>query len=81
MTVEGTAPMGGTTNTVLTNRAVRYVTMLVDKFDPSGCENYTGQSGTGPSGSGYDPCSRVDVRGLRGTAGGAGETAAKLALQ
>jgi PilX N-terminal len=81
MTVEGVAPSLSTSNAALTNRAVRYVTLLIDKFDPSGCENYTGQQGSGPSGSGYDPCSRVDVRGLRGTAGGVGETAAKAQTQ
>jgi hypothetical protein len=81
MTVEGTAPTGGATTVALTNRAVRYVTVLIDKVDPSGCENYTGQQGSGPSGAGYDPCSRVDSRGIRGTTGGAGETAAKAAIQ
>jgi hypothetical protein len=68
LTVEGTAPYLGAQQ--LENRAVRYMEISLQRIDPSGCENYSGQIGAGPTGSNYDQCGQITAEGLEGVAGG-----------
>ena len=42
-----------------------YIT-VGSKIDPNDCENLSGQAGNGPTGSGFDPCSNVDPKGVPG---------------
>jgi hypothetical protein len=76
MTVEGTAPATGTTAAVLSTRAIRYIEVELQKTDPGECENYTGQQGSGPGGTGYDPCSFVQAGGVPVAGGGAARSIA-----
>jgi len=69
LTVEGTAPYLGAQQ--LENRAVRYLEVELQRIDPSGCENYGGQIGAGPTGSNYDQCGSITAEGLEGVAPGA----------
>jgi hypothetical protein len=66
LTAEGTAPQTGTSDLGLTNRAVRYLEVALDRIEPSDCENRSGQIGGGPTGSGYDRCAAVTGAGILG---------------
>jgi hypothetical protein len=76
MTIEGTAPATGTSTTALSTRAIRYIEVQLQKTDPGECENYTGQQGSGPGGTGYDPCSFVQAGGVPVAGGGAARSIA-----
>jgi hypothetical protein len=74
VTVEGTAPYVGQASIGglgRFNRAVRYLEATLNLFDPSGCENLTGQEGGGPGGMGFDQCSPIGPGGVPGPGGGA----------
>jgi hypothetical protein len=66
LTAEGTAPSTGVSAIGMTNRAVRYLEVTLDRQEPGDCENRTGQIGGGPSGSGYDGCDTVKKEGILG---------------
>lgn len=69
VTAEGTAPfVGATAGTTYAfqNRAVRVLETEIRKIDPNDCENLSGQAGSGPTGSGFDPCSQVGSKGIPG---------------
>ena len=69
VTVEGTAPYAGAASIGTLgrfNRAVRYLEATLTVFDPSGCENLSGQEGGGPGGMGFDQCSPVTTGGVPG---------------
>jgi hypothetical protein len=51
LTAEGTAPYLGAQE--LPNRAVRYLTVEVERTEPNECGDYAGQAGSGATGSGY----------------------------
>jgi hypothetical protein len=73
VTVEGTAPYVGAASIGglgRFNRAVRYLEATLNVFDPSGCENLTGQEGGGPGGMGFDQCSPIGPGGVPGPGGG-----------
>lgn len=85
VTAEGTAPSYGAglsngTTFALQNRAVRVLETELSKIDPNDCENLSGQAGNGPTGSGFDPCSQVDPKGVPGaqSEGIAGNSVANL---
>jgi hypothetical protein len=64
-TAEGTAPYLGAQQ--LPNRAVRFLTVEVERTEPGECGDYAGQSGSGATGSGYT-CESGDL-GAAGLAG------------
>lgn len=68
LTVEGTAPSSGTSDFAVANRAVRYLEVMLDRIEPSDCENRSGQIGAGPSGAGFDQCDPVDAGAILGGA-------------
>jgi type IV pilus assembly PilX-like protein len=71
ITTEGTAPFQAAaagSNYAVQNRAVRVFEIDIKKVNPNDCENLSGQTGGGPSGAGYDPCSQINAKGLPGTA-------------
>jgi PilX N-terminal len=72
VTAEGTAPFVGAsagTTYAFQNRAVRVLESQIRKIDPNDCENLSGQAGSGPTGSGFDPCSQVSAKGIPGATG------------
>jgi len=72
VTAEGTAPYTGAaagTTYAFQNRAVRILETEIRKIDPNDCENLSGQAGSGPTGSGFDPCSQVGSKGIPGATG------------
>jgi hypothetical protein len=72
VTVEGTAPYAREASIgalARSNRAVRYLEVTLNIFDPSGCENLSGQEGGGPGGMGFDQCSPVTAAGVPGAVG------------
>lgn len=68
LTAEGTAPATGLSALGLTNRAVRYLEVALDRIEPGDCENRSGQIGGGPTGSGFDSCDTVKEGGILGGA-------------
>lgn len=70
VTAEGTAPFEGAGNPVgdyqYRRRATRVLEMAITKVDQNDCENRGGQTGNGPTGSGYDPCYGISGAGLPG---------------
>ena len=68
LTVEGTAPASGPSDFALANRAVRYLEVMLDRLEPSDCENRGGQIGAGPTGSGFDQCDPVTAEAILGGA-------------
>jgi hypothetical protein len=81
MTVEGTAPYAAgaaVTQFALTNRAIRYLEVSVDRIDPGDCENRSSQEGAGPGGSGFDQCDPIgDDINVGGTTGSDTDTGAQ----
>ena len=69
LTAEGTAPQTGFSALGLTNRAVRYLEVTLDRLEPGDCENRGGQIGGGPTGSGFDRCDTVKKEGILGGVG------------
>ncbi len=72
VTAEGTAPFVGAaagSTYAFQNRAVRVLETEIRKIDPNDCENLSGQAGSGPTGSGFDPCAPVDPKGIPGATG------------
>jgi len=65
LTAEGTAPYLGSQQ--LANRAVRFLTVEVERTEPSECGDYAGQGGSGATGSGYT-CESGEL-GAEGLAG------------
>lgn len=68
LTVEGTAPASGPSAFSVANRAVRYLEIMLDRIEPSDCENRSGQIGAGPSGANFDQCDPVDAGAILGGA-------------
>jgi len=68
LTVEGTAPSSGTGSFAVANRAVRYLEVMLDRIEPSDCDNQGGQIGGGPTGSGFDQCDAVNAGAILGGA-------------
>jgi len=66
LTAEGTAPASGISQFALSNRAVRYLEVTLQRIDPGDCENRSGQMGSGPTGSGFDQCDPVRSGGILG---------------
>ena len=69
LTVEGTAPAAGLSTFSVANRAVRYIEVLLDRLEPTDCENRTGQIGAGASGANFDQCDPVTAGGILGGVG------------
>lgn len=68
LTAEGTAPASGLSALGLTNRAVRYLEVTLQRVEPGDCENRGGQIGGSPTGSGFDQCDSVKPEGILGGA-------------
>lgn len=68
LTAEGTAPATGVSALGLTNRAVRYLEVTLNRIEPGDCENRSGQIGGSPTGSGFDQCDTVKPEGILGGA-------------
>ena len=71
ITAEGTSPFenqaGPVSDYQYRRRATRVFEIQITKVDQNDCEDFGGQTGSSPTGSGYNPCYGVSGAGLPGS--------------